>query len=287
MAVSEMKSSRISDKDAAALLDGGVPTGGTEVQAVSEAITRIRAASRNTVARPSDELLLLLRPEATGGLVDASGSVDDRVGSGGPTRGKTLTAFGWFAGLGLGLKLLLVGGAAAAAVVGAAALVPPAPTSDAPAPVVSATAESLEPSESFNPGADPAAGSSSEPTDLPSGVPTFDPCATPFGEQVSPVAKDKPGSGREFGEGVSSAAREKGECAGAGSDDGQHPSPGEPSGDAPDPSEHGGRAEHAPDASHGPSDRVPEHAGNGKGNGGNNDAGNGKGGSNGGNGRGH
>jgi hypothetical protein len=277
MAVSEMKSSRISDEDAAALLDGGVPTGGTEVRAVSEAITRIRAASRNTVARPSDELLLLLRPEAAGGLVDASGSVGDRVGPGGPARGKTLTAFGWFAGLGLGVKLLLVGGAAAATVVGAATLVPPTPASDAPPPVVSATAEPLEPSESFEQGADPVADPGPEPTDLPSGVPTFDPCATPFGEQVSPVAKDKPGSGREFGEGVSSAAREKGECAGVGTDDGQDASSGKPGGDAADPGEHGGRAEHAPGASHGPSDRVPEHAGNGNGNGNGNGAGHGRG----------
>lgn len=252
-----MTRSRITDEDATALLDGGVPPAGEEVRAVTEAIARIRAASRDTVARPSDELLLLLRPDAARELVGASGGADARVRVWGPARGKAMRMFGWFTGLGLGVKLLLVGGAAAATVVGAATLSAPPP--QVPAPVVSATSEPSDPSADPTPGAEPTA----EPTDLPSGVPSLDPCATPFGEQVAPVAQDKPGTGREFGEGVSSAAQQKGECAKGSDDGGQDATESEPGDDTSEPGERGGRSEHAPESTHGPSDRAPEHSGSG------------------------
>ncbi|MGN6271625.1 MAG: hypothetical protein ACTHMQ_00895 [Protaetiibacter sp.] len=260
-----MTRSRITDEDATALLDGGVLAGGEEVRALTEAIARIRAASRDTVARPSDELLLLLRPDAAWEPVDASGGIDDRAGTWGPARRKAMRMFGWFAGLGLGVKLLLLGGAAAATVVGAATLTAPPP--DMPAPVASATSdssESLEPTA--EPTEEPSGEPSGEPTALPGGVPTFEPCATPFGEQVAPVAQDKPGTGREFGEGVSSAAREKGDCA-EGEDGDAQDAPGSESGDDSGSSEHGGRSEHAPESTHSPSDRAPENRGGGSGNG--------------------
>lgn len=261
-----MTRSRITDEDAAALLDGGLPAGGEEVRALTEGIARIRAASRETVARPSDELLLLLRPDAAREPVDASGGVDDRVGAWGPARGKAMRMFGWFTGLGLGVKLLLLGGAAAASVVGAATLT--APPLSAPAPAPSATSS---PSAPLEPTAEPATEPTAEPTTLPSGVPTFEPCATPFGEQVSPVAQDKPGTGREFGEGVSSAAREKGHCAddqdADGHDaDGQGVPGAEPGDDGSGSSGHG-RSDHAAEPGHGPSDRAPENRGGGAGNG--------------------
>lgn len=248
-----MTRSRITDEDAAALLDGDLHAGSEEVRALTEAIARIRAASRETVARPSDELLLLLRPEAAREPVVASGGVDDRVGAWGPARRKAMRMFGWFTGLGLGVKLLLLGGAAAASVVGAATLT--APPLSAPAPAPSATSS---PSASLE--------STAEPTPLPSGVPTFDPCATPFGEQVSPVAQDKPGTGREFGEGVSSAAQQKGDCAKGEHADGQDASGSEPGDDGSASNEHG-RSNHAGEAGHGPSDRAPENRGGGAGNG--------------------
>lgn len=248
-----MTRSRITDEDAAALLDGDLHAGSEEVRALTEAIARIRAASRETVARPSDELLLLLWPGAAREPVVASGGVDDRVGAWGPARGKAMRMFGWFTGLGLGVKLLLLGGAAVASVVGAATLT--APPLSAPAPAPSATSS---PSASLE--------STAEPTPLPSGVPTFDPCATPFGEQVSPVAQDKPGTGREFGEGVSSAAQQKGDCAKGEHADGQDASGSEPGDDGSASNEHG-RSNHAGEAGHGPSDRAPENRGGGAGNG--------------------
>lgn len=265
MASGEMTRSRITDEDAAALLDGDLPAGGEEVRALTEAIARIRAASRETVARPSDELLLLLRPDAAREPVDASGGVDDRVGAWGPARGKAMRMFGWFTGLGLGVKLLLLGGAAAASVVGAATLT--APPLSAPAPAPSATSSpsaSLEPTT--EPATEQAAEQAVEPTPLPSGVPTFEPCTTPFGEQVSPVAQDKPGTGREFGEGVSSAAQQKGDCAEDEDADGQDASGSEPGDDGSASNGHG-RSDHAGQPGQGPSDRAPENRGGGAGNG--------------------
>jgi hypothetical protein len=264
-----MTRSRITDEDAAALLDGGLPAGGEEVRALTEAIARIRAASRETVARPSDDLLLLLRPDAAREPVDASGGVDDRVGAWGPARGKAMRMFGWFTGLGLGVKLLLLGGAAAASVVGAATLT--APPLSAPAPAPSATSSpsaSLEPTAepATEPTAEPATEPNAEPTALPSGVPPFEPCAAPFGEQVSPVAQDKPGTGREFGEGVSSAAQQKGDCADGQDADGEGAPGAEPGDDGSASSGHG-RSDHAAEPGHGPSDRAPENRGGGAGNG--------------------
>lgn len=113
----------------------------------------------------------------------------------------------WFTGLGVVAKILLASTVATAAVVstGAAGVLPGGAqdTFDSVVSVVIPSAVDEEPTDQ----------PTTEPTDEPTTEPTGDADEADhpdnFGGDVSDVAKDKPGTGQEFGKWVSESARAK------------------------------------------------------------------------------
>ena len=130
-----MRKHRITDADASALVTGRTPADRPDLEELAMSLTEFRAASFELSPRPSAELAARLDlANATGISVlneaaDAA-TIETTVPAASgraPRRGLVVRVFTWFAGLGLGVKILLGTAvvAAAATGVGAAGALPP------------------------------------------------------------------------------------------------------------------------------------------------------------------
>jgi len=197
MAGSEMRTRRISDEDAHAILSGRAPELRPDLAPLAQSIAEFRSAAHETVAAPSAELAARLQPTAP---VQLSSHTQTQPASGAQRR--RVTVFSWIAGLGLAAKIALGAGVAVAATTGAAAagILPPGAQH-----VFNTVVSSVVPVGNSD------EGSTSDPTESPDPSETEHP--DNFGKSVSTGAKDPNKDGRTFGSSVSDAAHDNGESS--------------------------------------------------------------------------
>lgn len=201
MAGSEMRTRRISEEDASAILAGSAAETRPDLAPLARSIAGFRSAAYETVAAPSTELIELMRTAATPEL---SSHPQPQPTSG--LQRRRVTVFSWIAGLGLGAKIALGAGVALAATAGAGAgagaagILPPG-AQDAYNTVVSSVITNGD--------------DTSEDTSDPTGTtdPTNSPHPDNFGDVVSTGAQDPDKVGRDFGSEVSDAAHQNGQGA--------------------------------------------------------------------------
>jgi hypothetical protein len=211
-----MRKHRIIDADVASLLSGHTPQGRPELEALALSLSDFRAASFESVSRPSAALAARLDVGKSSMFsVSGESAFDvDQVETTSPTtrghrsqRGLLRTVFTWIAGLGLGLKIALGATVAAAAVTGAgAAGVLPFGAQDSFDEVVSVVLSTESTDDETDDETD-----GDEVTDDPEdGVVSehYDPALGNFGSWVSEQAQNKT-EGENFGKKISDEAHNK------------------------------------------------------------------------------
>lgn len=216
-----MRNQRITDTDAAALVRGTAPADLPELTDVATALSAFRSAVGESLPQPSATLRERLELGFT--PVTASASPEGKPRS---RTGSLRRVVAWLASLGLAAKIVLASTVAVAAVAGAGTVgVLPGGAQDVFNTVVSTvgldeTPPAEEPVTEEPPAEEPVSEESvseeavtDEPVDEPADETddTDGPAeGENFGSYVSEEAKNKEGSGREFGEKISELAKNNG-----------------------------------------------------------------------------